>query len=251
MTPKGKRAKKRGAPTGDARPRPELGASRRQKVLRLVCEGFTERDYLTRLEDDHGEELSFHIVLSPHKQPKKGYKPLPAVEWAVQERRRLRGKEKNNVWAVFDRDQHSDVDTAIRKAVDNGVKVAFSTPSFDLWLWLHLAPGVPPELSEDNDWVIKQLRTVKEFKDYAKQSGGRDSDDRPKRLNDTQLDKLADKKKAVELARRLVRRCPSGFCDANEKPGFPGHATNCDPLRRDTTTDIYRILEALGIDQLP
>jgi hypothetical protein len=252
MTPKGKRAKKRGAPQSDARSRPRRGPDRRQTVLRVVCEGVTERDYFGHLEDEYGEDLGFHIIRSPKNQPATGYKPGSAVEWAVEERRRLRGSDRDNVWAVFDRDEHTGIAEAIRWARDNGIRVAFSTPSFDLWLWLHLAPGVPPRLSGDNEWVVKQLRTVAGFRNYAKRSGGRDSDDRPKHLNGRQLAALHDKQRAVELARRLVKSCPSGSCDpAGAAAGNPGHAADCDVLRRDTATDVYLILESLGIVHAP
>lgn len=255
MTPKGKqakKAKKRGAPQSDARSRPPLGPNRRQTVLRVVCEGFTERDYLGHLEDDYGEDLGFHIICSPKKQPSGGLKPVPAVQWAVDEVERLTGPERHNVWAVFDRDKHSGITDAIRLAKDNGIHVAFSTPSFDLWLWLHFAPGVPPQLGGDNDWVVEKLRTVADFRNYAKKSGGRDSDDRPKHLNKRQLAALRDKKRAVELARRLVKTCPGGSCDpAGTASGESGHAADCDLLRRDTATDVYLILESIGIVQAP
>jgi hypothetical protein len=252
MTPKGRRTRKRGAPQRDAKSRPRRGPDRRQTVLRVVCEGFTERDYFGHLEDEYGEDLGFHIIRSPKKQPPEGLKPVPAVEWAVDEVKRLSGSERRNVWAVFDRDKHADIPAAIRRAKDNGIRVAFSTPSFDLWLWLHLAPGVPPGLGGDNKWVVDRLRTVAEFRNYAKKSGGRDSDDRPKHLNERQLAALHDKRRAVELARRLVKTCPCGSCDpAGKAAGESGHAADCDVLRRDTSTDVYLILESLGIVQAP
>jgi hypothetical protein len=47
------------------------------------------------------------------------------------------GDRRVQLWALFDRDQHQDIPQAMRDARDGGVRVAFSHPSFDLWLLLH------------------------------------------------------------------------------------------------------------------
>jgi hypothetical protein len=45
--------------------------------------------------------------------------------------------KKEDVWCVFDRDQHPSFDDAIKMAKDNGFGAAFSNPSFELWYLLH------------------------------------------------------------------------------------------------------------------
>lgn len=48
--------------------------------------------------------------------------------------------DKNyQVWAVFDRDEHPNVEAAFDKAHANNIKVAFSNPCFELWPYLHYA----------------------------------------------------------------------------------------------------------------
>lgn len=46
-------------------------------------------------------------------------------------------EENDEVWAVFDRDEHPKCDEAIAKCQTSGVGVAFSDPCFELWLILH------------------------------------------------------------------------------------------------------------------
>lgn len=46
-------------------------------------------------------------------------------------------KNYSDVWVVFDRDDNSDFDKAISYAKKNGLKVAWSNESFELWLLLH------------------------------------------------------------------------------------------------------------------
>lgn len=45
---------------------------------------------------------------------------------------------EDEVWAVFDRDEHANFDEAVTKCMDNGVGVARSNPCFELWLILHV-----------------------------------------------------------------------------------------------------------------
>ncbi len=46
--------------------------------------------------------------------------------------------ENDQIWAVFDRDEHLRIDEVYRKCERSGVGVAFSDPCFELWLILHL-----------------------------------------------------------------------------------------------------------------
>lgn len=43
----------------------------------------------------------------------------------------------SDVWVVFDKDDNTDFNEAIKLAEDNGIKVAWSNESFELWLLLH------------------------------------------------------------------------------------------------------------------
>jgi hypothetical protein len=50
----------------------------------------------------------------------------------------------DEVWCVFDIDQHPNIPDAIQMARDNGIELAISNPCIELWLWLHFAdqPGM-------------------------------------------------------------------------------------------------------------
>ena len=50
----------------------------------------------------------------------------------------------DQVWCVFDRDDHPHFDEAIKMARDNGLDLAVSNPSMELWLLLHFRdnPGM-------------------------------------------------------------------------------------------------------------
>lgn len=52
--------------------------------------------------------------------------------------RRARHQEFDEIWCVFDQDEHADVTRAIREARDSGIRTALSSPCFDLWLLLHV-----------------------------------------------------------------------------------------------------------------
>jgi hypothetical protein len=43
----------------------------------------------------------------------------------------------DEVWCVFDCDEHPRIPEAMQHARDNGIHVAFSNPCFELWLLLH------------------------------------------------------------------------------------------------------------------
>ena len=74
--------------------------------------------------------------------------PVTVVETAIAERERAeadarRQRDENlrwdQVWAVFDMDDHPNVATAKQLALDNDIQLAISNPSFELWALLHFA----------------------------------------------------------------------------------------------------------------
>lgn len=72
--------------------------------------------------------------------------PLSLVNRAVDTKRqeardaaRARGRPHDEVWCVFDRDQHPNIAEAIDKAAANGVGIILSNPCIELWFILHFA----------------------------------------------------------------------------------------------------------------
>lgn len=51
----------------------------------------------------------------------------------------------DEVWCVFDTDDHPHLNDAVQMARDNGVELAVSNPCFELWLLLHLRESPGPQ----------------------------------------------------------------------------------------------------------
>jgi len=79
--------------------------------------------------------------------------PKTIVEFAkdrkIEAEEQARGEKDDNlrydeVWCVFDFDEHPNIPDAKQMARDNGIELAMSNPCFELWLWLHFAdqPGM-------------------------------------------------------------------------------------------------------------
>src|SRR5262249_49643453 len=54
-------------------------------------------------------------------------------------------EEGDEVWAVFDRDEHPKVQEAIELCEANGIGIGYSNPCFELWLVLHLEDYDKPD----------------------------------------------------------------------------------------------------------
>lgn len=70
--------------------------------------------------------------------------PLSLVDRATEVKRREAREEKaghgrahDEVWCVFDRDQHPNIPEALDKAAANGIRVVLSDPCIELWFVLH------------------------------------------------------------------------------------------------------------------
>jgi len=112
-----------------------------RRRLLIVCEGkITEPKYLAALRYEHKNRL-VDIEFVPD-----GGVPKTLVEYAV-ERKRGADKEArrtrdsfykyDEVWCVFDVDEHPRLAEAKQQATDNGLILAISNPCFELWLLLH------------------------------------------------------------------------------------------------------------------
>jgi hypothetical protein len=99
----------------------------RLRVL-VFCEGLkTERDYLTFLSRSTLPSL-VRIEFG-----RGGVTPRTLVDRAVSANR----AGFDQVWCVFDVDEHPYIREASQKAKANGVRIALSNPCFELWLLLH------------------------------------------------------------------------------------------------------------------
>lgn len=103
----------------------------------LVCEGTrTEPSYLNGMR--HLWRSLIELEISP------GGTPKTLVERAVNLKREAEREAKKDtnaqydeVWCVFDIDEHPFVREAKQQAEANDIKVAISNPCFELWILLH------------------------------------------------------------------------------------------------------------------
>ncbi|WP_157186625.1 RloB family protein [Nocardia jiangxiensis] len=264
------RRRRRGT-ENDARPleRP-LGRDRRGRVVFVACEGEkTEPDYLEYLDETFGPGTPDRPQFSLHPiAVKNGMRPTQTVDMVVKD------AGTDEAWVLFDRDgtdRDADIQKALVTAAANKVEVGFSHPSFDLWLLLHFQAFTGAQ-SGRSTVVVERLRNSKAtdaFRDYDKRNNKNVS--APARR-----DALRDnEQRAVDRARALVNQCEHGDCQAakakwdpvarsatkssesRDRPSWQswaarsGHAEHCPVLRRDPSTDVWRLLVTLGIATAP
>ena len=206
---------------------------RGNRVFYVAVEGeSTEPGYLTHLNREFGSDHQFLI----HPLYKRnGMTPGRVVARALEQRDEvLAGDDRVQLWALFDRDRHRDIPQAIREARDGGVHVAFSHPSFDLWLLLHFT-DTSGQQGGSSRIVHEKLRQFAGFETFDSHNDKSVAGRRAQALTGRHTD-------AVQRAKRLVDKCSSGACSAST-----GHAPHCDPLQRDPSTDMWRLLVELGI----
>lgn len=119
-------------------PRPAIGSRKQRKVFRVLAEGVvTEPGYLTLIA------RRYRGVTIDYDRDNSGADPYTLVKRArdlqARSRRRSRreGPDFDEIWCVFDIDEHPNMASALQEARDAGVNVAVSNPCFELWLVLH------------------------------------------------------------------------------------------------------------------
>ena len=124
-------------------PRPALGRRRttpRRRELLVFTEGErTEDGYLVHwrrayrdrvlvtIDDFHGTPLSLVDRAAEAKRRE------------ARDERKGRGRAHDEVWCMFDNDEHPNIAEALDKAAGNGIGVVLSNPCIELWFVLHFA----------------------------------------------------------------------------------------------------------------
>lgn len=118
-------------------PRKPTARRQEQRVIRVHSEGErTEPDYLAHWCQRRGSSLRISWGTT-------GADPMSLVRAArvdvraMSRIRRPADRPFDQVWCVFDRDDHLHINSAINEARQGGIHVAFSNPCFELWLVLH------------------------------------------------------------------------------------------------------------------
>ncbi|HEX7060054.1 MAG TPA: RloB family protein [Solirubrobacterales bacterium] len=109
----------------------------RRELLVFVEGKVTEEEYLNFYRRRHRRIVNVEI-------PDFRGGPLQLVEHAIDAKRRNerdakrgRGRAHDEVWCVFDVDEHPDLNRAMSLARDHGIKLAISSPCLELWFLLH------------------------------------------------------------------------------------------------------------------
>jgi hypothetical protein len=120
--------------------RKEPRLQQKQRLL-IVCEGkITEPCYFRSLV-----RVSRNNLVDVDILPEAGV-PKTLVQYAVERKKQAEREAKrardpylkyDEVWCVFDVDEHPNLAEAKQQARDNGCKVAISNPCFELWVLLH------------------------------------------------------------------------------------------------------------------
>lgn len=126
---------------GGALTRP-VGTRLPKKRVVVVCEGAkTEPSYLRLINRRATDALvELEIVDEAATSPKQLVeRACEIVSAARREVRRTRdpNAQVDEIWCVFDVDEHPMLREAKQQAEDNGVSIAISNPSFEIWLLLH------------------------------------------------------------------------------------------------------------------
>jgi hypothetical protein len=124
--------------------RPHSPKEPKQRFL-LCCEGAgTEPGYFRSLADFLRNPLIelIEIVIAEHEStdPKQIVVQAKGLRASAnREARRMRDSNLgyDQVWCVFDRDEHVYFDEAIKQALDNKLSLAVSNPCFELWILIH------------------------------------------------------------------------------------------------------------------
>ncbi|MXZ67580.1 MAG: RloB domain-containing protein [Acidimicrobiia bacterium] len=107
-----------------------------RRVIRVHAEGdVTEPRYLEELGRRHRDRVRIDIG-------ETGAVPETLVDRACRDMdksriRRREGPLYDEIWCVFDVDEHPNLKGAINRALQKKVKLAVSNPCFELWLILH------------------------------------------------------------------------------------------------------------------
>ena len=105
-------------------------------IILVVCEGKeTEPNYFIALRQTKRINKERLII----SYGERGSHPRNVIEDAKDKKKKFEAAnlEVNEVWCVFDRDDHKKIEAAFNQARDNHFKIAFSNPCFELWYLLH------------------------------------------------------------------------------------------------------------------
>ena len=136
-----------------------------------------------------------------------------AKQYLKNRRPRRADPDFDEIWCVFDTDQHPNLAQAINEAGQSGIEVAVSNPCFELWFVLHVQDQTGHIDRHDVQRLSNELRL----------SDG-------KKIRDTARNTLVE---AFETAKQRAQAL-------DER-----HAGNGSPPRENPSTDVWRLVDRL------
>lgn len=108
-----------------------------KKSIFIACEGTnTEPLYFENIKEieEEDDDYPFSITIYPDRECDENPKTdaLGLVNVAIESK-----NEFDEVWVVFDKDGYTKHKEAFQLAVENNVKIAFSSIAFEMWVLLH------------------------------------------------------------------------------------------------------------------
>jgi hypothetical protein len=186
---------------------------RPNKLILIVCEGAkTEPTYFNAIRRE--KRISSAIIkIVPGNI--SGPHPKNVVTFAKEEEK---VGDYDEVWCVFDRDEHEDIATAIDVAKRSGLYIAYSNPSFELWFLYHFQSQTAHIERDDLITTLKRY-----IPDYDKSMNVYDI------ISQYET-------RAIEQAERVRK----------------WHCDNCDPEIKNPSTSVDKLLRCLrSIELIP
>lgn len=131
----------------------------RKTIIRVLAEGkVTETNYIDVLKQKYRGSIEIEVMKGD-----AGSSPKILVSLARNYRKR---QDKNNpefdeIWCIFDVDQHPNLESAIHEARDSNINIAISNPCFELWLVLHCQDQTSHINRRDIQKMAKRLGILK------------------------------------------------------------------------------------------
>ena len=197
------------------RPRRRHTPTEPRRIVRVLTEGeITEPDYLTEWA-----RLNRHKVrldLADYGMTPDALVGRARVYARGNRRSRRVDRDFDEIWCVFDADEHKKLAQAIEEARQGGIELAVSNPCMELWLVLHARDQTAHIHRHDVQSLSNELG-------------------------------LTDGKKIADAARATL---VVGFETAKQRARALDvrHAGNGSPPRSNPSTDVWRLVDRLNSD---
>lgn len=97
----------------------------------------TEEDYLLHWRRIFRDRTVVEIDPVPSGPLQLVQRAIKAKNQGVKDQRRGKGRAHDQIWCMFDRDEHANFDEAVALANSESIRLAISVPCIELWFILH------------------------------------------------------------------------------------------------------------------